>query len=91
VDDILIFEMDLEVIKTTKSLLSSNFDMKDMGLADVILGIKIIRKENEIVLTQSHYIKKVLKKFDHLIASLYLLYLIRMLKYILTLVERYLN
>ena len=30
-----------EIIKATKSWLTSKFDMKDMGVADVILGIKI--------------------------------------------------
>ena len=44
VDDMLIFVIDSESIKLTKSLLSFNFDMEDMGLADVILGIKIITK-----------------------------------------------
>ena len=39
VDDMLIFAIDSESIKLTKSLLSFNFDMKDMRLADVILGI----------------------------------------------------
>ncbi|KAL8544433.1 hypothetical protein ACS0TY_004837 [Phlomoides rotata] len=38
--------------------------MKDMGLANVILGIKIIRTSNGITLTQSHYVEKVLKKFN---------------------------
>nr|GFA93036.1 zinc finger, CCHC-type [Tanacetum cinerariifolium]GFA93837.1 zinc finger, CCHC-type [Tanacetum cinerariifolium] len=38
--------------------------MKDMGEADVILGIKIKRKNKEIVITQSHYIEKILKKFN---------------------------
>ena len=63
VDDMLIFGIDSESIELTKLLLSSNFDMKDMGLADVILGIKIIKNENGLVLTQSHYIEKILKKF----------------------------
>ncbi|GKE19248.1 hypothetical protein Tco_1426825 [Tanacetum coccineum] len=36
-----------------------------MGKADVILGIKIKRKNRGIVITQSHYIKKILKKFNH--------------------------
>ncbi|KAG8496175.1 hypothetical protein CXB51_009000 [Gossypium anomalum] len=35
-----------------------------MGIADVILGIKITRDENTIALSQSHYIEKVVKKFD---------------------------
>nr|GEV79720.1 zinc finger, CCHC-type [Tanacetum cinerariifolium] len=37
--------------------------MKDMGEADVILGIKIKCKNKGIVITQSHYIDKILKKF----------------------------
>ncbi|GKB58909.1 retrovirus-related pol polyprotein from transposon TNT 1-94 [Tanacetum coccineum] len=36
------------------------FDMKDMGLADVILGIKIIRTHNGLVLSQAHYVDKIL-------------------------------
>ncbi|GJS78052.1 zinc finger, CCHC-type containing protein [Tanacetum coccineum] len=34
------------------------FSMKDMGEADVILGIKIKRENKGIVITQSHYIEK---------------------------------
>ncbi|GJX80939.1 hypothetical protein Tco_0329088 [Tanacetum coccineum] len=34
--------------------------MKDMGLADVILGIKIIRTQNGLVLSQAHYVDKIL-------------------------------
>ena len=40
--------------------------MKDIGEANVILGIKILRDINGIMLTQSHYIEKVLKKFNYL-------------------------
>ncbi|GJR03280.1 hypothetical protein Tco_0526264 [Tanacetum coccineum] len=35
-----------------------------MGEADVILGIKIKRENKGIVITQSHYIEKTLKKFN---------------------------
>ncbi|GJZ05403.1 zinc finger, CCHC-type containing protein [Tanacetum coccineum] len=38
--------------------------MKDMGEAGVILGIKIKRKNKGIVITQSHYIEKILNKFN---------------------------
>nr|GEZ93943.1 zinc finger, CCHC-type [Tanacetum cinerariifolium] len=38
--------------------------MKDMGEANVILGIKIKRENKGIVITQSRYIKKILKKFN---------------------------
>ncbi|CAL9001609.1 unnamed protein product, partial [Prunus brigantina] len=37
--------------------------MKDMGIADVILGIKISRTSDGIVLSQSHCIEKILAKF----------------------------
>ncbi|GKA17886.1 zinc finger, CCHC-type containing protein [Tanacetum coccineum] len=42
----------------------SGFFMEDMGEADVILGIKIKRENKRIVTTQSHYIEKILKKFN---------------------------
>nr|GEU28811.1 photosystem I assembly factor PSA3, chloroplastic [Tanacetum cinerariifolium] len=63
-DDMLIFGTDLEQVQMTKKLLSENFDMKDLGEADVIIGIKILQKENRLMLTQSHYIEKILKRFD---------------------------
>ena len=64
VDDMLIFGIDNEVIESTKTFLSSSFSMKDMGIADIILGIRIKRENNKLVLTQSHYIEKILKKFN---------------------------
>ena len=39
--------------------------MKDLGEAEVILRIKIIRTPNEIKLSQEHYVKKILRKFEH--------------------------
>ncbi|GKD87516.1 zinc finger, CCHC-type containing protein [Tanacetum coccineum] len=63
-DDMLIFGTDLEQVQMTKKLLFENFDMKDLGEADVILGIKNLQKENRMMLTQSHYIEKILKRFD---------------------------
>nr|GEY32843.1 zinc finger, CCHC-type [Tanacetum cinerariifolium] len=39
--------------------------MKDMGEADVILGIRIKHESNGIAISQSHYIEKVLKKFNY--------------------------
>ncbi|XP_075491032.1 secreted RxLR effector protein 161-like [Primulina tabacum] len=53
-----------ELIKRTKKILTKHFDMKDMGIADVILGIKIFRTPEAIVLSQSHYVETVLKKFN---------------------------
>ncbi|GJT59157.1 zinc finger, CCHC-type containing protein [Tanacetum coccineum] len=64
VDDILIFGTYQNQVDKTKKFLSSRFSMKDMGEADVILGIKIKRENKGIVITQSHYIEKILKKFN---------------------------
>ncbi|GJT49951.1 retrovirus-related pol polyprotein from transposon TNT 1-94 [Tanacetum coccineum] len=49
VDDMLIVGSNDKIIRSTKDMLKSKFDMKDMGLADVILGIKIIRTQNGLV------------------------------------------
>nr|GEV63886.1 zinc finger, CCHC-type [Tanacetum cinerariifolium] len=65
VDDMLIFGTDQNKVDKTKKFLSSRFSMKDMGEADVILGIKIKRKNKGIVITKSHYIEKILEKFNH--------------------------
>jgi hypothetical protein len=50
-DDILIFGISLDVINEVKTLLCQSFDMKDLGDADVILNIKLIKGENVITLT----------------------------------------
>jgi hypothetical protein len=60
----LIFGTDFESIENTKYFLSSSFDMIDLSIVDVILGIIIVRNENGLVLNQSHYIGKVPKMFN---------------------------
>ena len=61
VDDMLILENNIEVIKSTKRMLSNNFDMKDLGVANIILGIKIIKTLDGISLSQFHYMKKMIE------------------------------
>jgi hypothetical protein len=65
VDDLLIFGTKVDVVHVAKIFLSSNFDMKDMGEVDVILGIKVLRDNNCITLSQSHCVEKMLKRFEH--------------------------
>ena len=66
VDDILIFGTSLNVIKEVKDFLSQNFEMKDLGEADVILNIKLVREGNGgVSLSQSHYVEKVLSRFGY--------------------------
>jgi len=44
VDDMLIFGTNVFVVNEAKRLLSPLFEMKDLGEADVILGIKLSTK-----------------------------------------------
>ena len=64
VDDMLIVDSDDKMIISTKNMLNSRFDMKDVGLADVILRIKILRISDGLILSQSHYVVNILGKFD---------------------------
>lgn len=65
VDDMLIMGTSKDIINTTKKMLSDNFEIKDMGLVDIILGIRVKRESDGYSLTQSHYVEKVLNKFGH--------------------------
>jgi hypothetical protein len=66
VDDILIFGTNLEVIKEVKDFLSQKFEMKDLGEADVILNIKLIKGQNGgVTLSQTHYVEKMLSRFGY--------------------------
>ena len=52
-------------IRKLKSQLSAEFEMKDMGAAKKILGMKIRRerKERQIYLSQRSYLEKVISRF----------------------------
>ena len=53
----------LNVIEEVKTFLSQCFEMKDLGEADVILNIKLLKNKNSgITLVQSHYVDKVLRR-----------------------------
>jgi hypothetical protein len=56
----------MDIINEVKSFLSKSFDMKDLGEADVILNIKLIKEESGITLSQSHYVEKVLSCFGYM-------------------------
>ena len=53
VDDILLVGNDMEMIIATKGWLSSNFEMKDMGEVDYILGVKILKDHSKKLLCLS--------------------------------------
>ncbi|CAM8927036.1 unnamed protein product [Rhodiola kirilowii] len=66
VDDMLIISDSRLVINSIKSDIKKHFDMKDMGEAQRILGVKITRDRNKRVmyLSQTDYLDKVLDKFQ---------------------------
>jgi hypothetical protein len=61
----LIFGTSLDVINEVKTFLCQSFDMKDLGETNVILNIMLIKGENEITLTQSHHVEKILSYFGY--------------------------
>ena len=66
VDDMLIAAKGRKEITILKKLLSSEFDMKDLGAAKKILGMEITRdiKVGLLFLSQHNYIEKVLQRFN---------------------------
>lgn len=68
VDDILLAGNDMEFLMTIKKWLSSHFEMKDMGEADYVLGVKIYRDRSRklLALSQESYIRTILERFKML-------------------------
>ena len=66
VDDMLIIGQDANMIRRLKVELSKSFDMKDLGPAKQILGMKIVRdrKSKKVWLSQEKYVERVLEKFN---------------------------
>ena len=66
VDDILLAGNDKQYLLSIKEWLQSNFEMKDLGEADFILGVKIHRDRSKKLLTLSQevYIKEILERFN---------------------------
>ena len=65
-DDMLIFDTNMKGVCETKKYLSFMFQMKDLNEIDTILGIKIKRHSEGFTLCQSHYVEKVIQRFEHL-------------------------
>ena len=66
VDDMLLAAKGMDEITKLKKLLSSEFDMKDLGSAKRILGMDIFRNREAgtLQISQSEYLQKVLKKIN---------------------------
>lgn len=65
VDDVLIFSNDSNLVNLLKTELSNNFQMKDLGEASSVLGMRITRnrKACSIAIDQTQYIKDMLSRF----------------------------
>ena len=66
VDDMLVAGSDMQEIVNLKQKLSKQFEMKDLGAAKQILGMRIRRDTNSrtLLLSQDKYISKVLSRFN---------------------------
>ncbi|KAL6345174.1 hypothetical protein AAG906_013658 [Vitis piasezkii] len=66
VDDMLIAAKSMVEVNKLKSLLSKEFDMKDLGAAKKILGMEIHkdRASGRLWLSQYSYVKRVLERFN---------------------------
>ncbi|KAD4386078.1 hypothetical protein E3N88_26248 [Mikania micrantha] len=66
VDDILLASNSLDMLHESKRLLSSNFDMKDLGEASYVIGIEIHRNRasGTLGLSQKAYINRVLTRYN---------------------------
>ncbi|GJZ67186.1 retrovirus-related pol polyprotein from transposon TNT 1-94 [Tanacetum coccineum] len=66
--DMLIASQSLDEIEKLKTRLKSEFKMKDLGEAKMILGMKIVRdrKLRKLCLTRKQYLRRVLKRFRYM-------------------------
>ena len=66
VDDMLIVVKSMSEVNKLKSLLSKEFDMKDLGAAKKILGMEIHKDiaPGRLWLSQHSYVKRVLERFN---------------------------
>ena len=65
IDDMLIISSDDKMITSIKNMLNSKFSMKDLGLANVILGIKVKITSDGLILSQSYYVDNIIGNFDN--------------------------
>lgn len=65
VDDKLTPSSNTRTIDQTKMMLNFNFNMKDMGEANVTVGIKITKTSDGLILSQEHFIENLLRKFGY--------------------------
>ena len=63
VDDFVIAGVDLDELGRVKLQLAASFDMKDMGDCHYLLGMKVVRTPEGILINQRDYVLTMLFKF----------------------------
>jgi len=63
IDHMLILGSNNYIIKSTKKMLTNKFDIKDLDVANIILGKIINKMFDGLVLTQSYYAEKLIVNF----------------------------
>ncbi len=64
VDDLLLFGLNLNHLQNIQDQLKQRFKMTDLRQLSHYLGMKIIISQDQLMLTQSIYLKKILKQFE---------------------------
>ena len=66
IDDMLVADPNKDRVQELKARLDREFEMKDLGPANKILGMEIHRDRNNkrIWLSQKNYLKKFLRRFN---------------------------
>lgn len=64
VDDILLISNRGNEIKSLKDKFKDTFKMKDLGIISKYLGMQIVKEGNKVKISQTEYIRSVLKKFN---------------------------
>ena len=64
VDDLIITSSAYKLIEEIKIQLSQEFEMKDLGELHYCLEIEVWREPRKTLITQSKYIKEILKNFN---------------------------
>lgn len=71
VDDMLVANNAVEGIREVKKMMSSKFEMKDLGEAKTIIGMQIKRHRHTgmLKLNQQLYLKKVLSRYNMIVSK----------------------
>lgn len=63
VDDLLVFANDDDMVTALKEQLMAQFQMKDLGYAEQVLGMRVTQADGRITLDQEKYIEQLLERF----------------------------